>query len=45
MSDILKFHDSWIIAQHNWWLLVVALGLGIWVGWSTTHHVPDGRKS
>jgi hypothetical protein len=36
MNQAFNFHDTWIIAQHNWWLVLVALGLGIWVGWTTT---------
>ena len=35
MVDFFNFDGTWIIAQHNWWLLLAALGLGAWVGWKT----------
>jgi hypothetical protein len=35
MNDVFNFHDSWIVAEANWLWLLVALGLGIWVGWKT----------
>jgi hypothetical protein len=42
MENIFSFHDTWIIAEQNWWLLLVALALGIWVGWTTCE---PGRSS
>jgi hypothetical protein len=35
MVDFFNFDGSLVIAQHDWWLLLVAVGLGIWVGWKT----------
>jgi hypothetical protein len=45
MNEAFNFHDTIFIAQHNWWLLSLALALGIWVGWSTTYHVPEDSRS
>jgi hypothetical protein len=35
MVDFFNFDGTWIIVEHNWWLMLVALGLGVWVGWKT----------
>ena len=35
MVDFFNFDGSWIIVEHNWWLMLVALGRGVWVGWKT----------
>jgi hypothetical protein len=35
MNEFFNFHDSWIIVEHNWWLMLAALALGVWVGWVT----------
>ncbi|CAN5508789.1 hypothetical protein BH10PSE7_BH10PSE7_00600 [soil metagenome] len=40
MPDFWNFHDTWIVATHNWFWLLVALALGIVVGWKTPE--PDG---
>jgi hypothetical protein len=33
MNELFNFHDTWIVAQANWVWLLIALGLGIWIGW------------
>lgn len=35
MTELFNFHDTWIVAQSNWVWLLLALGLGIWVGWTS----------
>ena len=35
MTEFFNFHESWILVQHNWLWLLLALALGIWVGFST----------
>ena len=35
MNGLFNFHDTLIVAEANWVWLVVALGLGIWVGWKS----------
>ena len=35
MNEFFNFHDSWIIVEQNWWLVLASLALGIWVGWAT----------
>ena len=36
MNEFFNFHDSWFVVQSNWVWMRVSLGLGIWVGWSTS---------
>lgn len=36
MTDFFNFHESWFIVESNWVWMLVALGLGIWVGWRTS---------
>lgn len=36
MNELFNFHGGWIVAQANWVWLLVAMGLGIWVGWRTS---------
>ena len=38
MNELFNFHDSWIVVEQNWWLVLLSLGLGIWVGWVTCVH-------
>jgi hypothetical protein len=45
MNEAFNFHDTVVIAQHNWWLLLLALALGIWVGWRTSEHQSDETRS
>jgi hypothetical protein len=35
MEEFFNFKDSWILVGHNWIWLLIALALGIWVGWSS----------
>ncbi len=35
MNEFFNFNDGWYVVQHNWLWLLVALALGIWVGWRT----------
>ena len=35
MNELLNFHDTWIVVEQNWWLVLASLALGVWVGWST----------
>ena len=39
MNEPFNFHDSWYLVQTNWVWLLVALALGIWVGWRS--NAPD----
>ncbi len=43
MNDIFNFQNSWIIVEQNWWLMLLALALGIWVGWKTAD--PDQQAT
>jgi hypothetical protein len=36
MVDFWNFKDSWIVVEHNWLWMLVALGLGTIVGWRTS---------
>lgn len=36
MEDFWNFKDSWIVVEHNWIWLAIALGLGVVVGWRTS---------
>ena len=31
MNELFNFHDSWIVVEQNWWLVLLSLALGIWV--------------
>ena len=33
MNELFNFHDSWFLVEGNWMWMLVAMGLGIWVGW------------
>jgi hypothetical protein len=35
MVDFWNFHDTMFLARENWFWLLVALGLGVIVGWMT----------
>ena len=35
MNELMNFHDTWIVVEQNWWLVLASLALGVWVGWST----------
>jgi heme/copper-type cytochrome/quinol oxidase subunit 1 len=35
MTDFFNFHDTLFVVGFHWLWLVVALALGIWVGWYT----------
>ena len=35
MNELMNFHDTWIVVEQNWWLVLASLALGIWVGWFT----------
>ena len=38
MNELFNFHDTWIVVEQNWWLVLASLALGIWVGWVTCVH-------
>lgn len=40
MNQLFNFHDTLVVGQQNWWLILVALALGIWLGWSKTTYEP-----
>lgn len=43
MDQLFNFNDTLIIAQHNWWLVLLSAALGVWLGWSsTTYEEPQG---
>ncbi len=35
MNEFFNWNDSWIIVQYNWIWMLLALALGVWVGWRT----------
>jgi hypothetical protein len=39
MLEPFNFHDSWYLVETNWVWILVALALGIWVGWRSS--APD----
>ncbi len=48
MTELFNFHDTWIIVEQNWWLVLLSLALGIWVGWLTCSpdsHASEGKTS
>ena len=46
MTDFFNFHDTFYVVQHHWFWLLMALALGIWVGWreSGNRSAEDGRE-
>jgi hypothetical protein len=42
MTDFFNFHDGWYVATQNWVWLLVALALGLWVGWKA--NTADEKK-
>lgn len=43
MTEFFNFHDGWFVVQQNWVWMLVALALGIWVGWRTSA-ADDGQR-
>lgn len=41
MEDIGNFKDTWIVVEHNWIWMLIALVIGILAGW----HSRDRAKS
>lgn len=37
--EFFNWTDTWFVVTSNWVWMLVALGLGIWVGWTT--NTPD----
>lgn len=33
MEDFWNFKDSWIVVQHNWIWMLIALAIGVFAGW------------
>ena len=33
MEYLFNFHDTLSVVLGNWWLMLLSLALGIWVGW------------
>jgi hypothetical protein len=44
MTDFFNFHDTWYVVQYHWFWLLVALGLGVWVGWRESGKRPAGEE-
>ena len=44
MEEIFNFHDSFFVVQFHWFWMLVALALGIWVGWYTAISRAAGNK-
>ncbi len=44
MNELFNFNGTWILVQGNWVWMLVALGLGIWVGWASCSAGPDKIK-
>lgn len=45
MIDPFNFNDTFFLVQGNWVWMLVALGLGIWVGWvSCTGEPGEGAE-
>ena len=40
MNEPFNFHDSWYLVQTNWIWILIALALGIWVGWRSNSPEP-----
>ena len=36
MVEFWNFQGSWILVEHNWIWIAVALAFGIWCGWATS---------
>lgn len=36
MVDFWNFNGSWILVEHNWVWVLVALAFGAWCGWTTS---------
>jgi len=41
MNELFNFHDTFFLVQGNWLWMLVAAGLGIWVGWVSCSGEPD----
>ena len=35
MNELFNFNDTWIVVEQNWWLVLLSMALGVWVGWVT----------
>lgn len=35
MNEFFNWHNTSILFQHNWVWLLLALAIGVWVGWRT----------
>jgi hypothetical protein len=44
MNELFNFHDTWIVVEQNWWLVLLSLALGIWVGWTTCVRKNDAAR-
>lgn len=44
MNQLFNFHDTLSVAIGNWWLILLALALGIWVGWVKSKWVPSSHE-
>jgi hypothetical protein len=42
MNEFFNWHNSWILVEHNWIFLAVALAIGAYVGFTSS--VPDTDK-
>ncbi len=42
MNEFMNFKDMWILAQHHWLWMLLALAIGGWVGFR--YNTPDKHK-
>jgi len=38
MEEFWNFKDSWIVVEHNWVWMLIALAIGVFVGWHSRDH-------
>jgi hypothetical protein len=43
LADALNFTGTTVLLRFHWFWMLVALGLGAWVGWRTAGEVPAER--
>ncbi|MFT3986350.1 hypothetical protein [Aestuariivirga sp.] len=44
MNEPFNFHDGWYVIQQNWVWILVALAIGLWVGWVTNRPDEESAK-
>ncbi len=44
MNEFFNWNDTWIVAQHNWFWMLVAAVIGVWIGWRSCDMSTDKQN-